>query len=395
MSTINGVNLLNVTSGSNTQAATAATTPAAGATTAGIGTNVASPAIAGSAITTQSTQLQAIKASLDIGAPIDLLKVSSLKSAIDAGTYVPDASQIANGLIASATGFLSPGLRITHWCFFEGLLDAVSLTSTLVQGVNSVQAEIATVQNELATGVKTMNPAQKGIVTRLSSQVAIYSSDAANITQASSVINVGQTSLNNLSTIISQMQQLATQAASGGLSTTDLASLNTTFTALASQISAAIQNATVNGNNFLYNSPTGTYGSTTNGTITIQIGLDTTGTATIVGQGLDTTLAMLVTGLSISSQTGANSAITALASGLTSVSTAQSNLNAFSTAMASDLASVTSLGANLTTTINSLQAVDQTAAQAELQQLNNQQSVDYYLVSQMNTEAAAILTLFR
>ena len=269
------------------------------------------------------------------------------------------------------------------------------LTSTLVQGVNSVQAEIAKVQNELATGVKTMNPAQKGIVTRLSSQVAIYSSDAANITQASSVINVGQTSLTNLSTIISQMQQLATQAASGGLSTTDLASLNTTFTALASQISAAIQNATVNGTNFLYNSPTGTYGSTTNGTITIQIGLDTTGTATIVGQGLDTTLAMLVTGLSISSQTGANSAITALASGLTSVSTAQSNLNAFSTAMASDLASVTSLGANLTTTINSLQAVDQTAAQAELQQLNNQQSVDYYLVSQMNTEAAAILTLFR
>ncbi len=269
------------------------------------------------------------------------------------------------------------------------------LTSTLVQGVNSVQAEIAKVQNELATGVKTMNPAQKGIVTRLSSQVAIYSSDAANITQASSVINVGQTSLTNLSTIISQMQQLATQAASGGLSTTDLASLNTTFTALASQISAAIQNATVNGTNFLYNSPTGTYGSTTNGTITIQIGLDTTGTATIVGQGLDTTLAMLVTGLSISSQTGANSAITALASGLTSVSTAQSNLNAYSTAMASDLASVTSLGANLTTTINSLQAVDQTAAQAELQQLNNQQSVDYYLVSQMNTEAAAILTLFR
>ena len=269
------------------------------------------------------------------------------------------------------------------------------LTSTLVQGVNSVQAEISNVQNELATGVKTMNPAQKGIVTRLSSQGAIYSADAANITQASSVINVGQTSLTNLSTIISQMQQLATQAASGGLSTTDLASLNTTFTALASQISAAIQNATVNGTNFLYNSPTGTYGSTTNGTITIQIGLDTTGTATIVGQGLDTTLAMLVTGLSISSQTGANSAITALASGLTSVSTAQSNLNAYSTAMASDLASVTSLGANLTATINSLQAVDQTAAQAELQQLNNQQSVDYYLVSQMNTEAAAILTLFR
>ena len=269
------------------------------------------------------------------------------------------------------------------------------LTSTLVEGVNSVQAEIAKVQNELATGVKSMNPAQKGIVTRLASQVSIYSADATNITQATSVINVGQTSLSTLSSIISQMQQLATQAASGGLSTTDLTSLNTTFTALASQISAAIQNATVNGTNLLYNSPTGTYGVTTNGSITVQIGLDTTGTASIVGQALDTTLAMLVTGLSISTQAGANSAITSLASGLTSVSTAQSNLNAFSTAMGADLASVTSLGSNLTATINSLQAVDQTAAQAELQQLNNQQSVDYYLVSQMNTEAAAILTLFR
>ena len=269
------------------------------------------------------------------------------------------------------------------------------LTSTLVQGVSSVQAEIAKVQNELATGVKTMNPAQQGIVTRLASQVSIYSADATNITQATSVINVGQTSLSTLSSIISQMQQLATQAASGGLSTTDLTSLNTTFTALASQISAAIQNATVNGTNLLYNSPTGTYGVTTNGSITVQIGLDTTGTASIAGQALDTTLAMLVTGLSISTQAGANSAITSLASGLTSVSTAQSNLNAFSTAMGADLASVTSLGSNLTATINSLQAVDQTAAQAELQQLNNQQSVDYYLVSQMNTEAAAILTLFR
>jgi len=269
------------------------------------------------------------------------------------------------------------------------------LTPTLVQGVNSTQAQISEVQTELATGVKSMNPAQKGIVTRLSSQVAIYSADSTNITQASSVINVGQTSLSTLSEVISQMQQLATQAASGGLSTTDLASLNTTFTALASQISAAIQNATVNGNNFLYNSPTGTYGSTTNGSVTVQIGLDTTGTASIVGQGLDTALALLVTGLSISSQAGANSAITALSSGLTSVSTAQSNLNAFATAMGADLASVTSLGSNLTATINSLQAVDQTAAQAELQQLNNQQSVDYYLVSQMNTEAAAILTLFR
>jgi hypothetical protein len=46
-------------------------------------------------------------------------------------------------------------------------------------------------------------------------------------------------------------------------------------------------------------------------------------------------------------------------------------------------------------TIDSIQNVDQTAMQAQLQQLNNQQSIDYYLISQMNQAAAAALTIFR
>jgi hypothetical protein len=49
----------------------------------------------------------------------------------------------------------------------------------------------------------------------------------------------------------------------------------------------------------------------------------------------------------------------------------------------------------LQNTVDTLQNIDATAMQARLQQLNNQQSIDYYLVSQMNTEAAAILSIFR
>jgi hypothetical protein len=45
--------------------------------------------------------------------------------------------------------------------------------------------------------------------------------------------------------------------------------------------------------------------------------------------------------------------------------------------------------------IDSIQNIDPTKLQAYLQNLNTQQSVDYYLVSQMNTEAAAVLTIFR
>ena len=147
---------------------------------------------------------------------------------------------------------------------------ATSLTSVLTQNVNSVQAQIATTQQQLATGIKQTNPAIQGIVTRLSANVSQYSSIATNITAAQNVVAVGQTSLSTISSLIQQMQQLATQAASGGLSTTDLASLNTTFTALASQISAAVSNASINSTTVL----------STGGGLTVQIGLTTAASST-------------------------------------------------------------------------------------------------------------------
>ena len=262
---------------------------------------------------------------------------------------------------------------------------ATSLTSVLTQNVNSVQAQIATTQQQLATGIKQTNPAIQGIVTRLSANVSQYSSIATNITAAQNVVAVGQTSLSTISSLIQQMQQLATQAASGGLSTTDLASLNTTFTALASQISAAVSNASINSTTVL----------STGGGLTVQIGLTAASTAAFGTLGFDTAVVSVATALSINTGTAASASITSLTALLTTVSTGQSNLNAYSVALAADQSSVTSLGTNLQNTINSLQAVDQTALQAQLQQLNNQQSVDYYLVSQMNTAAQAVLSIFR
>ena len=261
------------------------------------------------------------------------------------------------------------------------------LSSLLDQSVTSVQSQIATTQNQLATGVKQTNPAIQGIVTRLSANISQYSSISTNITAGQNVVALGLTSLTSISSLISQMQQLATQAASGGLSTTDLASLNTTFTALASQISAAVSNATINGTSVLQ----------TGGGLTVQIGLTTaaSATATLATQGLDTAVVSIATALAISTGTAASAAITSLTALLTTVSTSQSNLNAYSVALTADQSAVSSLGTNLQNTVNSLQAVDQTALQAQLQQLNNQQSVDYYLVSQMNTAAQAVLTLFR
>jgi flagellin-like hook-associated protein FlgL len=85
----------------------------------------------------------------------------------------------------------------------------------------------------------------------------------------------------------------------------------------------------------------------------------------------------------------------ALTTALTTVSTAQSTVAATQVGLNAQSSASASLATNLQATVDSMQAVDSTALQAKLQSLNNQQSIDYYLVSQMNTAAQAALTIFR
>jgi flagellin-like hook-associated protein FlgL len=380
-----------------------------------------------------------------------------------------------------------------------------SLAANLANSVNTVQAEIVSVQNQLMSGEKKLSPAENGVVTRLTAQADGWGVAANNITAAQNVINVAQTGLASIATIMTQMKSLSSQASSAGLSTSDQNSLNTTFQNLASQVRAIGLSSSVNGNNLLNGTPGFTVtsgitgnassassttgiagvdiptlastltalsvanGANSNGTVTNPtITTPTTGaigvteidqvvftamapgdnitiggltftsnrtlTATQAAQAFASLSAGATTGPSTTygaysgtlvgfsssavtsptmlwtySATGVVSAITGTASKvsnadyatqiitaqLTTVTTAQSTISAGSVGLEAQLKNVTALKNGLTNTVNAIQNVDATAMQAKLQQLNNQQSIDYYLVSQMNTEASAILSIFR
>jgi flagellin-like hook-associated protein FlgL len=262
-----------------------------------------------------------------------------------------------------------------------------SLSSTLTAGINSVQKEIVDTQTQLSTGNKILNAAEIGIVTRLSAQATGYKSASQNIAAGTNVINVGQTALTSITTILAQAKDIATQASNAGLQTSDRTALNTTFAQLIAQVTNLITNAGVNGENVLV-----TGGST----LVVQSGI-TGGTAsqtTITNLGMSTTT-LGVNASTVATQTGAQSAIDSLTTALASVSTFQSTLSATKTGLDASAAASLSLSTNLQATIDTIQSVDQTALQARLQQLNNQQSIDYYLIAQMNTAAAAALTIFR
>jgi flagellin-like hook-associated protein FlgL len=77
------------------------------------------------------------------------------------------------------------------------------------------------------------------------------------------------------------------------------------------------------------------------------------------------------------------------------MSSGQASLSASLVALEAQGANAQKLSDGLNKVIDSIQNIDATKLQAYLQNLNTQQSVDYYLVSQMNTAAAAVLTIFR
>ena len=485
------------------------------------------------------------------------------------------------------------------------------LAQTLSNSVARVQAEIVDTQEQLAAGVKKLNPGQAGVVTRLSAQASGYEQTLTNISSAQSVISVAQSSLTSISSILTQMQALANQASSASLSTADRDSIQATFKNLAGQVTTLGTSASVNTNNLLSGtagfsvttgingaaadsttisgvdiptlattvnsllvnslyatptnvttanvhqidkvtfaatpttgdtvtvsgltftvgssapsvtqlatafanyingvsttssygtfsgssvatmqalyssasntagalyltsaaagSPTVTSSSVTGGHVTATNALADTpavnqvdeitfssatlakgqtvsidglvftagnsgatgteiatdyasyitsgtsakgtfsgisrtsmqavyATATQSGAVLTLTKAASLTGVQpapVIIDSGASNAAAAVASlktQLQTVSTGQSTLSAASTGLTAQASANNALKTGLTDTVNSIQNIDATAMQAKLQQLNNQQSIDYYLVSQMNTEAAAILSIFR
>jgi flagellin-like hook-associated protein FlgL len=111
----------------------------------------------------------------------------------------------------------------------------------------------------------------------------------------------------------------------------------------------------------------------------VQTGITANDSTTINGQPAST-LALGISGLDISSLVSANNALSLISKAINSVSTKQSALSAASTGLKAQSSSANSLYTNLENTINSIQEIDLAASQAKLQELNKQQSIDYYLV---------------
>jgi len=280
-------------------------------------------------------------------------------------------------------------------------------SSGILNSLSSNQSLTNNIQLQLSTNKKILDPAQQGVVTRLSSQVTGYAAAHNNIAKAQNVLNVASTGLKSIAKLLTQMQDLANKAADATMTPADAAKLQRTFQHLLDQITSTANASKVDGKGLLNAGETSMSIQTglTSGDTTSIAGVDSTalnliassvGESVIVSTGVITTGVTLASGvLDISTGNNAKAAVDALQTALDTVSTTQSSIAADQLAMQTVDEQDMSISQNLQNTIDTIQKPDAAQLQMDLQAANNQQSMNYYLINQINQQAQSVLTIFR
>jgi hypothetical protein len=181
------------------------------------------------------------------------------------------------------------------------------------------------------------------------------------------------------------MKTLATLAEST-TDATELTSLSTSYLTLADQITSTSNSAYINSSSYnLLNNTTG---------ITIYPALSSSTTLTIALTNNYATIGADLSDNSTLTTINASAKVTTLAAYISSLAVDQAALTGYGTLLSSNISNITGLESGINSYISNLQNIDTTALQADLQSYNNQLSIDYYLVGQMNAAASSELAIF-
>ena len=204
--------------------------------------------------------------------------------------------------------------------------------------LNSTNKSLSTAMQRLGTGLRINSAADDAaglqMATRLQAQSNGQKVGASNAQNAISMMQTADGAMEEMTNIVQRMKDLATQAANGTNSDTDLTAMDTEFKELTKELTNITDNTTFGGQALLKKGA----GTFENGAVDFQIGglatekitvdLQTalkkvTGTTT--GKGLDGTA---VKGGGIATQATANAAITELNTFLDDIGTARSGFGA-------------------------------------------------------------------
>jgi flagellin len=261
-----------------------------------------------------------------------------------------------------------------------------------LQNLNATQAQLATTQNRISTGLAVSDAQDNGAIYAIAqnqrSTASALDSVKQSLQRAQSTLDVATAAGSSISDLLNQLKTTALSASDTSLDTNSRLALNSTFTSLVSQISLVVTNASFNGANLI-----------SHGANDIQAlaNADGTSTLTVAAQdlsvgGANVTLAATT---SITTASLASAALVTINTDITNVNDALAKLGASANAVASHLTFIGQLQDTIDTGIGNLVNADLAKESANLQALQTKQSLGVQALSIANSGSSSLLTLFR
>jgi flagellin len=197
------------------------------------------------------------------------------------------------------------------------------------------------------------------ISTRISSDVTTLQQAATNASQATSILQTADGGASNISDILARMKSLASESASGTTTDSSRAYINSEFSQLSSEIDSIASGTRYSNQSLLDGTSVFASG------VSVLVGSSSTDTITVTLSSLKAS-ALGVSTLDVSTQAGANTALTALDTAINTVSGARASIGAQESRFNFSSDSISTQTQNLQSANSAIKDVDIAAEQAKL-----------------------------
>lgn len=242
--------------------------------------------------------------------------------------------------------------------------------------------------SRLASGMRIASAADDaaglGISERMRSQILSLGQAVRNADDGISLVQTAEGALNEVSSNLSRMRELAIQSANGTLNTTDRSVIDLEFSALKTEIDRIANTTEFNGISLL----------NTTSAITIQVGLQASQTISVTLA--NTTNSNLgISTLSTGTSGNASAALATIDTAINSVNSIRGGLGASQNRLASTVRSILNARENLASAESRIRDVDVAEETADLTRNSIMQQAAVSILSQANTQPQIALSLLQ
>ena len=261
-----------------------------------------------------------------------------------------------------------------------------------LQNLNTTEAELATAQNQVSTGLAVATAQDNGAIFAIAQNQRATSSALTAVTQSlqrvQSTVNVASSAGTTVSDLLNQLKATTLSAADTSTNTSSRLALNATFTSLLQEIKSVVTNAAFNGINLID-------GSTTQ--LAALASVDGISKLTVAAQslalgGANITLAAAA---SITTVTLAIAALAAVGVSITNVNNALAKLGSSANALQTQITFTGNLQDTIDTGVGNLVNANLAKESATLTALQTKQSLGIQALSIANSNSQSLLQLFR